>query len=115
MTEVRGLIAGDPFFDGRGQSGARPMNSYRERMREERIARQAPEVQCAIKDLRETIKSIETYVAWALDPTEKDGGAYYTQNLLEHAHQLVDQAHAFRAALAAHPSPKDEDEEQESA
>jgi len=86
------------------------MNSYQERVREERLARQAPEVRHAIKDLRETMKQIETYVAWALDPTEKDGGAYYTNNALEYAHQLVDQAHAFRAALAAHPSPKDEDE-----
>jgi hypothetical protein len=91
------------------------MTSYQERVREERIARQAPEVQRAIKDLRQTMKQIEIYFAWSLNPDEKDGGAYYANNVLEYAHQLVDQAHVFRAALAVHPSPKDEDEEEESA
>jgi hypothetical protein len=92
-------------------SDFRPMSEYQRRVFDERVARQAPAVQDAIKDLRETMKSVELYIAWAIDPTEKDGGAYYCQNLLDYAHQLVDQAHYFRAALKANPSPKEEDDD----
>jgi hypothetical protein len=86
------------------------MNSYQERQNAERLARQAPPLQIAAKDILEQLKSIEQYVYWAFDPSEKDGGAYWAQSLLEHAHELIDQAHAFKIALAANPPPKEEDD-----
>ena len=88
------------------------MNAYQQRVNAERLERQAQPVKQAAHDLREAMKSIEQYLYWALDPDEKDGGAYYTQNIIDHAHSLIDYAHAYRQALKANPPPKEDDEDQ---
>ena len=82
---------------------------YRERRNAERLAAQHLDVQGAAKDILKQLKDVEQYLYWSMGPDEKDGGAYYAQNLLDHAHELVDQAHAYRAALKANPPPKEED------
>ena len=87
------------------------MNQYREKMNAQRLADQAKPVQAAAKDILEQLKSIDQYLYWTLGPDEKDGGAYYAQNLLDHAHELVDQAHAFKIAIAANPPPKEEEDD----
>jgi hypothetical protein len=68
----------------------------------ERLANQAPAVRKIAKELLDELKNLEQYMYWSLDPEEKDGGAYYCQSLIDHAHMVVDQAHEFRAALKAH-------------
>lgn len=87
------------------------MNQYREKMNAQRLEAQAPAVKAAAKMILAQQKSIEQYLYWALSPEEKDGGAYYCQNLLDYAHELVDQAHEFRAAVKANAPPKEEDDE----
>ncbi len=87
------------------------MNAYTRRVEAERLARQAPDVQRTAKEIREALKSIEQYMLWSLDPSEKDGGSYYCTNLIDHAHSLVDLGHAWRAVLAANPPPKEEDDD----
>ena len=87
------------------------MDNYNRRVNAERLARQAKEVKLAAEDIRSTLIDIERYLYWALDPSEKDGGQYYCQSLLEHAHALIDRAHDYRAALKANPPPKDEDDD----
>ena len=79
------------------RTGGYQTTTYQQRRNAERLAAQHPDVQGAAQDILKQLKSIEQYVYWALGPEEKDGGAYYAQNLLEHAHELIDQAHAFRA------------------
>jgi hypothetical protein len=69
-------------------------------MNAERLARQAPAVKKAAQELLAELKDIETYLYWALDPDEKDAGAYMAQYLLDHAHTLIDCAHAYRAKRA---------------
>ena len=91
------------------------MDNYNRRVNAERLARQAPDVQGAAKEIFEALKDVERYLYWSLDPAEKDGGAYYAQNLLDHAHELIDQAHTFRAALKANPPPKETDDEETAA
>ena len=91
------------------------MNQYQERVNAERIKRQHPDVQKLVKEIRDELKNVETYLYWALDPEEKDGGAYYCQTLLDHAHMLIDQAHEFRAALKANPPPKEDEDDGEDA
>ena len=91
------------------------MNQYQARVNEERIKRQHPDVQKVVKEIRDEIKNIEVYLSWALDPEEKDGGAYYCQSVIDHAHILVDQAHEFRAALRANPPPKEDDDGEDAA
>jgi hypothetical protein len=88
------------------------MNAYQQRVNAERLERQAEPVKKAAKEILAELKSIDLYLHWAMDPDEKDGGAYYTQTLLDHAHELLDLAHAYRQALKANPSPKEEDEDQ---
>jgi hypothetical protein len=86
------------------------VNEYRQRMNAERLARQAEPVRLAAEDIKTTLKDIEQYLYWSLGPDEKDGGAYYAQNLLDHAHALVDRAHEYRLALKDNPPPlEDED------
>ena len=91
------------------------MTTYQRNVNTQRLARQAPDVQGAAKAILEQLKSIEQYMLWSLDPSEKDGGAYYCQNLLDHAHELVDQAHTFRAALKANPPPKETENDEDAA
>ncbi len=91
------------------------MNEYQRRMNIERLARQAPELQKKAKALLDEVRNVETYLYWSLDPEEKDGGMYYCQTLLDHAHMLVDQAHEYRAALKANPPPKEDEENDEDA
>ena len=86
------------------------MNPYTQRENVERLKRQAPEVQKIAKELLDELKNVELYLYWAINPEEKDGGRYYCQTLLDHAHMLIDQAHEFRAALKANPPPKEDDE-----
>jgi hypothetical protein len=86
------------------------LQDYQDKANAERLACQHPPVTAAAKEILVTLKNIERYLYWALDPEEKDGGAYYAQNLLANAHELVDQAHAYRAALIANPPPKDAEE-----
>ena len=91
------------------------MNQYQARVSEERIKRQHPDVQKVVKEIRDEIKNIEVYLSWAINPEEKDGGAYYCQSVIDHAHILVDQAHEFRAALRANPPPKEDEEDDDAA
>ena len=91
------------------------MNAYTRRVEAERLARQAPDVQRTAKEILEVLKSVEQYMRWSLNPAEKDGGAYYCQNLLERAHELVDLAHEFRAAFKANPPPKEDDDDDDAA
>ena len=86
------------------------MDSYKQRLNAERLANQAPAVQKIAKELLDELKNLETYLYWSFDPDDDDGGAYYAQTLLDHAHMLIDQAHEFRAALKANPPPKEDDD-----
>ena len=87
------------------------MNQYQQRVNEERIKRQHPDVQNRVREILDELKNVELYVHWAINPEEKDGGMYYCQTLLDHAHMLIDQAHEFRAALKANPPPKEDEDE----
>jgi hypothetical protein len=87
------------------------MNPYQQRVNAEWLARQAPEVKKLAKEILDELKNVETYLYWAFNPEEKDGGGYYCQSVIDHAHMLVDQAHEFRAALRANPPPKEDDGE----
>ena len=89
------------------------MNPYTQRENIARLACQHPPVKKIGKEILDELKNVETYLYWAINPEEKDGGMYYCQTLLDHAHMLVDQAHEFRAALKANPPPKEEDEEED--
>lgn len=91
------------------------MNQYQERVNAERLKRQHPDVRKLVWEIRDELKNVEIYLNWALDPDEKDGGMYYCQTLLDHAHMLIDQAHEFRAALRANPPPKEDEEDGEDA
>ena len=91
------------------------MNLYQQKVNAERLAAQAPAVQKVAKELLDELKNIEHYLYWAFDPDEKDGGAYYCQSLLDHAHMLVDQAHEFRAAVKANPPPKETEDDEDAA
>ena len=86
------------------------MNEYRQRMNAERLAAQHADVQGAAKDIIKQLRDIEQYIYWAMGPDEKDGGQYYCQNLIDHAHELVDQAHAFKIAMKANPPPQEDDD-----
>ena len=85
------------------------MNAYQHRTSAERLVAQHPDVKGAAKAILESLKNLERYLYWSIDPDEKDGGAYYCNNLLDQAHLLVDEAHAYRAALKANPPPKDDE------
>ena len=88
------------------------MNDYRQRINEDRLERQAEPVRLAAKDIFRALKGVEQALYWSMDPSEKDGGAYYAQSALDRAHELVDLAHAYRAALKANPPPLElEDDE----
>ena len=91
------------------------MSSYQQSVNAERLARQAPSVKKIAKDIFDAVKMIETYLYWAIDPAEKDAGQYYCRNLLERAHELVDLAHEFRAALKANPPPKEDEDGEDAA
>ena len=91
------------------------MNPYTQRENTARLARQAPEVQKLAKEILDELRNVELYLSWAINPEEKDGGAYYCQSVIDHAHMLIDQAHYFRAALRANPPPKEDDENGEDA
>ena len=91
------------------------MDSYQARVNDERLARQAQTVQDSARSILDALKTIETYVYWAFDPDEKEGGMYNCRNLLEHAHELVDQAHEFRARVRANPPPKETEDDDEAA
>lgn len=86
------------------------MSSYQQRVSAERLAAQAPAVQKTAKAILDELKSLENYLHWALNPEDKDGRRYWLASLIEHAHMLVDLGHAYRAALAADPPPKEDDE-----
>ena len=67
------------------------MNSYQQRINDERLARQAPDVQRTAKEIFDALKDIQRYLHWSLDPEDnKDGGAYNVTNLIDNAHALVD-------------------------
>ena len=87
------------------------MNEYQRRMNTERLARQTPELQKKAKELLDELLNVQNYLYWSLDPDEKDGGMYYCQSILDHAHMLVDQAHEYRAALKANPPPKEDEDD----
>ena len=91
------------------------MNPYTQRENAARFARQAPEVQKLAREIFDELKNVETYLYWAINPEEEDGGLYYCQSVIDHAHMLVDQAHEFRAALRANPPPKEDDDDGEDA
>jgi hypothetical protein len=83
---------------------------YRERRNAERLAAQHTDVQAAAKDIIKQLRDLEQYIYWSMSGEERDGGAYYAQNLLDHAHELVDQAHAYRIALKANPPPQEDED-----
>jgi hypothetical protein len=89
------------------------MNAYQQRVNAERLASQAPAVRKKARELLDELRNLEMYLYWSFDPDEKDGGMYYCQSMLDHAHMLVDLAHEYRAELRANPPPKEPDEEQE--
>ena len=92
------------------------MNQYLERQNAEpRLARQAPDVKRTAKEIFAALADIERYLYWSLDPSEKDGGAYYQTNLIDQAHALVDLGHAWRAVLTANPPPKEEEDDDNAA
>jgi hypothetical protein len=86
------------------------MNDYRQRINAERLARQAEPVKQAAEDILGALKDVERYLYWSIDPNERDGGAYYANTLLEHAHDLIDRAHEYRAALKANPPPREDED-----
>ena len=91
------------------------VNQYQERENEYLIKRQHPDVQKLVKEIRAELRNVDVYLHWALNPEEKDGGAYYCQSVIDHAHMLVDQAHEFRAALKANPPPKEDEDGEDAA
>jgi hypothetical protein len=89
------------------------MNSYQtaywRRVNGENLARQAPEVKKTIREILDQLHSIEQCLYWAIDP-EENPNSMWPSSLVEHAHALLDLGHDYRAALAAHPPPKDPDD-----
>jgi hypothetical protein len=87
--------------------------NYQRRVNAERLARQAPAVQKTAKRVFEILKDVERYLYWSLDPEDnKDGGAYNCQNLIDNAHALVDEGHAWRAVIVANPPTPDPEDDQ---
>lgn len=86
------------------------MNQYVMQRNAERLAVQHENVRKAARALIDELRNVEQYLFWAIDGSEKDGGAYYCHTLLDHAHMIIDQAHEFRAAIKANPPPKEEDQ-----
>jgi hypothetical protein len=82
------------------------LDSYRANKNAEDLARQAAPVKAAHADILRSLKDIENELYWSLSGDASD--ACWPDRLLEQAHQLVDQAHAFRASLVAHPAPQQE-------
>jgi hypothetical protein len=88
------------------------MNLYQQKVNAERLARQAPDVQRTAKEIFDALKDVERYLYWSIDPEDnKDGGAYNTTCLIDHAHALVDLGHAWRAVLKDNPPPSEDEEE----
>ena len=91
-------------------------SEYQRRVNDERLVRQAPDVQGAVKEIFEALKSIDLYLYWSLDPEDnQDQGAYNVGNLIDHAHELVDLGHAWRAVLKANPPPKETEDDEDDA
>ena len=84
------------------------ITEYERQKNADLIVAQHPDVQAAASNILATIHDAWRYLYWSMDPEEKDGGAYDCQQLLDYAHQLVDQAHAYRAALKAAPLKGDQ-------
>ena len=79
-------------------------SAYRQRMDADNLAAAHPSVQDAAKSILASLKSIENYLYWSLDPEEPAAERVaWQRNMLEQAHELVDQAHLFRARLKANP------------
>ena len=85
------------------------MTEYKRQKNADLLAAQPPDVRAAAKAILTTLHDVENYLHWSMDPEEKDGGAYHAQQMLDYAHQLVDQAHAYRQALKTNP-PKGDDQ-----
>ena len=80
------------------------MTEYKRQKNADLLVAQHADVQAAAKAIRQTLHDVENYLHWSMDPDEKDGLApTICQNLLDHAHQLVDEAHAYRQALRSQP------------
>ena len=87
------------------------MDNYRRRLNAERLKRQAPAVQQTAKLILDELRDVERYLYWSLDPEDnQDQGAYNVMNLIDHAHELVDLGHAWRAVLKDNPPPKEDDQ-----
>jgi hypothetical protein len=71
------------------------VETYRLTHNAELRAAQAEPVQEVLKDILETLKSIERNIHWALE----DDRDYCLETAIERAHSLVDLAHAYRQAL----------------
>ena len=79
-------------------------SAYRQRMDADNLAAAHPSVQDAAKSIIASLKSIENYLYWSLDPEESAvERTAWQRNMLEQAHELVDQAHLFRVRLEANP------------
>jgi hypothetical protein len=86
-------------------------SAYRQRMDAANLAAAHQSVQDAAKSILANLKSIENYLYWSLDPEEPEGErSYLCRNMLEYAHELVDQAHQFRLHVCANPPQPEPDD-----
>ena len=89
-------------------------SAYRQRMDADNLAAAHPSVQDVAKSILASLKSIENYLYWSLDPLDPEEPAAeriaWTRNMLEQAHELVDQAHLFRVRLEAKPPQEPPDD-----
>jgi hypothetical protein len=75
----------------------------------ERWGQQAPSIHDAGAEILNTLRSVERYLFWTIDPEESGHDRdYYAANIIELAHILVDQAHAYRSVLLAHQALKED-------
>ena len=88
------------------------MNAYTRRVNGERLARQAPDVRATAMEILEELKSVEQQMYWSLDPDDK---GVWLSTLIEHAHNLVDLGHVWRAVLKDNPPPKEIENDEDAA
>lgn len=86
-------------------------SAYRQRVDAANLAAAHQTVQDAAKSIMASLKSIENYLYWAIDPEEPAAErTTWCRNIIEQAHELVDQAHLFRIRLEANPPQPEPDD-----
>jgi hypothetical protein len=86
-------------------------SAYRQRVDAANLAASHHTVQDAAKSILASLKSIENYLYWALDPEEAAAERMtWERNMIEQAHELVDQAHEFRLRVRANPPQPEPDD-----